>query len=58
MEPCKYDTELVWQLTGTNEQSGRVDILSMLRWWRTRVPAAGNGLWQIDFGFDLWARAG
>ena len=56
---CKYDTELIWQLAGTNEQSGRVDILSMLRWLEDHgyLPQ-GSGLWQIDYGFELCSTGG
>ena len=29
---CTFGSELVWKLTGGNEQSGSVDILAMLTW--------------------------
>jgi hypothetical protein len=56
---CKYGTELIWQLPGDNERSGKVDILSMLRWLETHgyLPQ-GSGLWQIDYGFELCSTGG
>jgi hypothetical protein len=56
---CKYGSELIWQLAGTNEQSGSVDILSMLKWLENNgdLPQ-GSGLWQIDYGFELCSTGG
>jgi hypothetical protein len=56
---CKYGTELIWQLTGGNEQSGSVDILSMLTWLEKNgdLPQ-GSGLWQIDYGFEICSTGG
>jgi hypothetical protein len=52
---CKYgSSELIWYLTGGNEQSGTVDVLSMLTWLESHgyLPA-GSGLNQIDYGFEI-----
>jgi hypothetical protein len=52
---CKYgSSELIWYLTNGNEQSGTVDVLSML----TRLEShgylpAGSGLNQIVYGFEI-----
>ena len=52
---CKYgSSELIWYLTKSNEQSGTVDVLSMLTWLESHgyLPA-GSGLNQIDYGFEI-----
>jgi hypothetical protein len=52
---CKFGgSELIWYLTGGNEQSGTVDVLSMLTWLESHgyLPA-GSGLNQIDYGFEI-----
>jgi hypothetical protein len=52
---CKWGgSELIWYLTSGNEQSGTVDILSMLTWLESHgyLPA-GSGLNQIDYGFEI-----
>jgi hypothetical protein len=52
---CEYGgSELIWYLTGGNERSGTVDILSMLTWLESHsyLPA-GSGLNQIDYGFEI-----
>jgi hypothetical protein len=52
---CSYrGSELIWYLTNSNEQSGTVDVLSMLTWLESHhyVPA-GSGLNQIDYGFEI-----
>lgn len=56
---CKYNTELIWQLAGTGERSGSVDILAMLTWLEAHgyLPR-GSGLWQIDYGFELCSTGG
>ena len=56
---CKYGSELIWQLPGSGEQSGRVDILSMLTWLENHgYMPKGSGLWQIDYGFELCSTGG
>lgn len=57
---CKYgSSELIWYLTGGNESSGAVDILSMLRWLENHgyLPA-NSGLNQIDYGFEICSTHG
>jgi hypothetical protein len=52
---CKFGgSELIWYLTSGNEQSGTVDVLSMLTWLESHgyLPA-GSGLNQIDYGFEI-----
>jgi len=52
---CKWGgSELIWYLTSGNEQSGTVDVLSMLTWLESHgyLPA-GSGLNQIDYGFEI-----
>jgi hypothetical protein len=56
---CKYGSELIWQLLGSNEKSGTVDILSMLNWLVSKkyLPAA-NGLTAIGYGFEVCSTGG
>jgi hypothetical protein len=57
---CKYgSSELIWYLTSSNEQSGTVDVLSMLTWLESHgyLPA-GSGLNQIDYGFEICSTNG
>jgi hypothetical protein len=57
---CKWGTsELIWYLTGSNEQSGSVDVLSMLTWLEGHgyLPA-NSGLNQIDYGFEICSTPG
>jgi hypothetical protein len=52
---CKWGgSELIWYLSSGNEQSGSVDVLSMLNWLESHgyLPA-GSGLNQIDYGFEI-----
>jgi hypothetical protein len=53
------NSELIWYLTSGNEQSGSVDILSMLTWLQSHgyLPA-GSGLNQIDYGFEICSTSG
>jgi hypothetical protein len=57
---CEYGgSELIWYLTSGNEQSGSVDVLSMLTWLESHgyLPA-GSGLNQIDYGFEICSTPG
>ena len=56
---CKYGSELIWKLTGGNEQSGRVDILAMLSWLVNHgyLPK-GSGLTDISYGFEICSTGG
>lgn len=56
---CKYGTELIWKLTGGNEQSGRVDILAMLTWLVNHgYLRQGSGLTDISYGFEICSTGG
>jgi hypothetical protein len=47
---CTFGSELVWKLTGGNEQSGSVDILAMLTWLEHHGYLPQNsGLTDISF---------
>ena len=55
---CKYGSELIWKLTWS-EQSGSVDILSMLTWLVThRYLPQGTGLWEIGYGWEICSTGG
>jgi hypothetical protein len=56
---CKYGSELIWQLSGHGEQSGRVDILAMLTWLVShRYLPRGSGLTNISYGFEICSTGG
>ncbi len=55
---CKYGSSLIWKLA-RNEQSGRVDILSMLTWLvHHRYLSARVGLWSIGYGWEICSTGG
>jgi hypothetical protein len=56
---CKYGSELIWQLSGSGEQSGSVDILAMLTWLVSHgyLPQ-GSGLTAISYGFEICSTGG
>ena len=55
---CQFGSELVWKLR-TNEQTGTVDILSMLNWLvNHRYLAHDSGLWSIGYGFEICSTGG
>ena len=56
---CKYGSELIWQLSGTREQSGTVNILAMLTWLVSHgyLPH-GSGLTDISYGFEICSTGG
>ena len=57
---CQYHhSELIWYLSNGNEQSGTVDVLSMLTWLESHgyVPV-NSGLNQIDYGFEICSTTG
>jgi hypothetical protein len=56
---CKYGSELIWQLSGAREQSGSVNILSMLTWLATHgyLPER-SGLTAISYGFEICSTGG
>ncbi len=56
---CKYGTELIWQLSGTGEKSGTVDVLAMLTWLVShRYLPKGSGLTDISYGFEICSTGG
>jgi hypothetical protein len=51
---CTFGSELVWKLTGGNEQTGSIDILAMLNWLAGHgyLPRA-SGLTDISYGWEI-----
>jgi hypothetical protein len=56
---CKYNTELIWQLSGPGEQSGTVNIMAMLTWLENHgyLPQK-SGLTAISYGFEICSTGG
>ncbi len=55
---CKFGSELIWKLIG-NEQSGRVNVLSMLTWLvGHRYLPARTGLWAVEYGWEICSTGG
>jgi hypothetical protein len=60
---CEYgggpNPERIWQLHGTSEQSGSVDILSMLKWEIKKgyLPASDT-FGTAGFGFEICSTGG
>jgi hypothetical protein len=56
---CQFGSELVWKLTGGNEQSGGVDILSMLTWLENKgyLPQDST-LGLIGYGWEICSTGG
>jgi len=56
---CQYGSELIWKLTGGNEQSGTVDVLAMLNWLETNgyLPASST-LTDISYGWEICSTGG
>lgn len=55
---CQFGSELVWKLTG-DEQSGSVDILSMLTWLEGHGYLAKNStLESIGYGWEIASTGG
>jgi hypothetical protein len=56
---CQFGSELVWKLTGGNEQSGTVDILAMLNWLVAHhYMAEDTGLFSIGYGWEICSTGG
>ena len=56
---CQYGSELIWKLTGGNEQSGSVDILSMLNWLVShRYLPRDSTLSLIGYGWEICSTGG
>jgi hypothetical protein len=55
---CQFGSELVWKLTG-DEQSGSVDILSMLTWLENHGYLSKNStLESIGYGWEIASTGG
>ena len=56
---CQFGSELVWKLTGGNEQSGSVDVLGMLNWLVNHgYMENGTGLFSIGYGWEICSTGG
>jgi hypothetical protein len=56
---CQFGSELVWKLTGGNEQSGTVDVLGMLNWLVSHgyLPSE-SGLYSVGYGWEICSTGG
>jgi len=56
---CQFGSELVWKLTGGNEQTGSVDVLAMLNWLESHgyLPSA-SGLYSVGYGWEICSTGG
>jgi hypothetical protein len=56
---CQFGSELVWKLTGGNEDSGSVDLLGMLTWLEDHgyLPA-DSGLFLLGYGWEICSTGG
>jgi hypothetical protein len=56
---CQYGSELIWKLTGGNEQSGTVDILAMLNWLVSHgyLPTDST-LGLVGYGWEICSTGG
>ena len=51
---CTFGSELVWKLTGGNEQTGSVDVLAMLNWLADHgYFSRSSGLTDISYGWEI-----
>ena len=56
---CKYGSELIWKLTGGNEHSGTVDLLSMLTWLENHGYLPHNStVTDFSYGFEICSTGG
>jgi len=56
---CQFGSEMVWKLTGGNEQSGSVDVLAMLNWLVSHgYMASDTGLFSIGYGWEICSTGG
>jgi hypothetical protein len=56
---CQFGSELVWKLTGGNEQSGSVDILAMLNWLVDHgYMPKDTGLFSVGYGWEICSTGG
>jgi hypothetical protein len=56
---CKYGSELIWKLTTGSEQTGSVDILSMVTWLESHgyMPSAST-ITALSYGFEICSTGG
>lgn len=62
---CKYNTEIIWQVSGTGDvygfQSGSVDVLAMLTWLENNggyLPQGSTLDNGISYGFEICSTGG
>jgi len=56
---CKYSSELIWKLASGSEQTGSVDILSMLTWLENHgYLQSRSTLTSIGYGWELASTGG
>lgn len=56
---CMYGSERIWQFHGGNEQSGSVDIGTMLTWlMKNGHLKQGSRLSQVGYGFEICSTGG
>ncbi|MGH3847878.1 MAG: hypothetical protein ACRDS0_41690, partial [Pseudonocardiaceae bacterium] len=56
---CKYGDELIWKLTGGSEQTGSVDILSMITWLEKHGDMPSNStITDLSYGFEVCSTGG
>ena len=56
---CQFGSELIWKLTDGNEQSGSVDVLTMLNWLVDHgyLPKSST-LTDISYGWEICSTGG
>jgi hypothetical protein len=56
---CRFGSELIWKLTGGNEQTGSVDILSMVTWLEKHgyMPSRST-ITDLSYGFEICSTGG
>jgi hypothetical protein len=51
---CQFGSELVWKLTSGNEQTGSVDVLSMITWLENNGYMPSNStITNLSYGFEV-----
>jgi len=56
---CKFGSELIWKLKGGNEQTGSVDILSMITWLQNHGYMPSNStITDLSYGFEICSTGG
>jgi hypothetical protein len=56
---CQFGSELIWQLAGRSEHSGKVNILAMLTWLvGHRYLPQRSGLTALSYGFEICSTGG